>query len=117
MPVIKVWCLPKSTEDDLRNLHKSIVSAVVKIKELRLSNENDMTVLFPQDMMNYGLGQVIIIETSLFRKPERSVQVLQRLAKNIGEAIKNFYPDALIESSIESTTPEKEGFWTSSKSS
>ena len=47
MPVIKVWCLPVVDEMKLNELHKSIVRAVTGIPELELTDENDMTCLFP----------------------------------------------------------------------
>ena len=58
MPVIKVWCLPPGqTEDDLNNLHKLIVAAVVSVPEIDLESEDDMTCLFIPDLMKYGLGE------------------------------------------------------------
>ena len=86
MPVIKVWCLPQMTEEQLNKLHKNIVQAVVGITELGLKDESDMTCLFPPDMMSYGLGEEIVIEvTGLFEGPGRTKTVgndwHQRLGK------------------------------------
>lgn len=113
MPVIKVWCLPKSKEKKLNKLHKAIVDSVLSCSELKLKDEKDMTVLFPTDMMKYGLGTVIIVEVSLFKKQERTIIVIQKLAKALGESVYQLFPDAKVECSIESTDPKKEGFWTS----
>ena len=113
MPVIKVWCLPKETEENLRALHKTIVAAVVDVSELGLKDENDMTVLFPPDMMTYGLGQEVIIEISgLYEKPERTDEVLNRLAANVGASFKWLYPKAKIECFVATCDPRR-GFWTS----
>lgn len=115
MPVIKVWCLPQETEEKLRRLHKTIVAAVVDVPELGLRDENDMTVLFPTDMMTYGLGQEIVIEISVFEKPERTGEVLNVLAANVGGAFKWIYPNAKIEVSVDTFNP-KQGFWSSESS-
>lgn len=114
MPIIKVWCLPASqSEDGLRILHKTIVHAVVSVSKLGLKDQNDMTCLFPPDLMKYGLGEEIIIEVSgLFEKPERTGEVFQELAKNLGESVHALYPDAKVECFIQSFNPTQ-GFWTS----
>lgn len=117
MPVIKVWCLPSGqTEDDLNRLHQAIVAAVVSIRELGLKDQNDMTCLFPPDLMKYGLGEEIIVEIGgLFRKPERTPEVCQRLARNIGGVVKAFYHNAKIECFVTTIDP-LDGFWTSAES-
>jgi len=114
MPVIKVWCLPANqTEEKLNEVYQSIVSAVVGVSELGLKDQNDVTCLFVPDLMSYGLGDEIIVEIcGLFKKPERTEEVRQRLAKNVGVAIKNFYPDAKIECFVSNFNHES-GFWTS----
>lgn len=114
MPVIKVWCLPADqSEEKLNDLHQSIVSAVISIPELGLKDENDMTCLFVPDLMSYGLGEEIIVEISgLFEKPERTDEVRQRLAENVGSNVKKLYPDAKVECFVSSFNPIN-GFWTS----
>jgi hypothetical protein len=115
MPVIKIWCLPQSKESQLRKLHKAIVSAVVGITELGLTSENDMTVLFVPDMMKYGLGTEIIIEvTGLFPKPERTSGVIQKLAEQLGMAVRNLYPAAKVECFVQQFNPVV-GFWSSNE--
>jgi phenylpyruvate tautomerase PptA (4-oxalocrotonate tautomerase family) len=113
MPVIKVWCLPEQTEEQLQALHKNLVSAVVSVTELGLKDENEMTMLFPPDAMKYGLGSEIIVEvSSLFEGPKRTDEVRQKLAENIGRVIQNFFPDALVECFIYPFKPSQ-GFWSS----
>lgn len=98
MPVIKVWCLPKVGERKLNQIFKGIVSAVESVPELGLKGEKSMTVLFPTDMMKYGLGTEIIVEvTGLFVKPERTDEVRQRLAQAIGTTVKGLFPKARVE--------------------
>ena len=117
MPVIKVWCLPSGqTEDDLNRLHQAIVKAVVSVKELGLKDQNDMTCLFPPDLMKYGLGEEIIVEIGgLFQKPERTQEVRQQLAENVGKAVSELYPKAKTECFV-ATFDLSDGFWTSSES-
>jgi hypothetical protein len=111
MPVIKVWCLPQMEEAKLNELHQTIVAAVVGVEELGLKDENDMTCLFPPDMMKYGLGSEIIVEvTGLFEKPERTASVHERLAWHLGMAVQRLYPKATIECFIYPFNPAQ-GFW------
>lgn len=115
MPIIKLWCLPEMEEKKLNLIHQSIVGVIKSISEFGIKDEKDMTVLFPKDMMLYGLGTEIIIEvTGLFEKPERTYNVRQRLAKDLGEAIYKFFPEALVECFISSFNPDQ-GFWSSRK--
>jgi len=115
MPVVKVWCLPpKQTEDELNNLHKLIVAAVVSVPEIGLESKDDMTCLFIPDLMEYGLGEEIIVEISgLSRKFERTREVLQRLAKNTGEAVGKLYPKAKKVECFVTIMDPLGGFWTS----
>lgn len=111
MPVIKVWCLPKVGERKLNQVFKGIVSAVESISELGLKGEQSMTVLFPTDMMKYGLGTEIIVEvTGLFVKPERTDGVRQRLAQAIGIVIKEAFPKAMVECFV-FPFDLSQGFW------
>src|SRR3989338_8158119 len=111
MPVIKASCLPAQSEDDLRKLHKTIVGVVTGVTELGLKSEKGMTVLFPPDMMRYGLGEEVIIEvTGLFEKPERTNEVRQTLAHNLGTAIHELFPDAMEECFVYSFN-SAQGLW------
>jgi hypothetical protein len=112
MPVIKVWCLPKLSERKLNGVFKGIVSAVESVPELGLKGEKSMTVLFPTDAMKYGLGTEIIVEvTGLFVKPERTDEVRQRLAEEIGTTVKGLFPKAMVECFVFPFDPTQ-GFWT-----
>jgi hypothetical protein len=112
MPVIKIWCLPECAEEKLTQIFKSIVSAVEGVPELGLKGERSMTVLFPKDMMEYGLGTEIIIEvTGLVDKPERTREVRNRLAEQLGQVIKSNFPKAMVECYVYPFNPSL-GFWT-----
>jgi hypothetical protein len=118
MPVIKVWCLSpmRDMEDKLRKLYEAIVAAVVEIPELGLKDGRDMTVLFPSDMMQFGLGKDIVVEVDgLFVKPERTREVRQALALSLVDTIWNWDRTQTIqnvECFVRSFDPAKEGFAT-----
>ena len=113
MPVIKVWCLPQMTEEQMNKLHKNIVQAVVGITELGLKDESDMTCLFPPDMMSYGLGEEIAIEvTGLFEGPGRTKTVGERLASALGETVCTIFPKAHVQCLVNEPNPEQV-FWSS----
>jgi len=117
MPIIKLWCLPAGqSEDDLRKVHKAVVAAVVAVPELGLTDETQMTCLFPPDLMTYGLGEEIIVEISgLFDKPERTPEVRQQLAQGVGSAVYLLYPNAKVECFVQTFDPAQ-GFWVSKPS-
>jgi len=109
MPVIKVWCLPDIGESRLNVLHQELVRAVTSVSELGVKTENDMTCLFPSDMMKYGLGTEIIIEvTGLYEKPERTEAVRQRLAEALVGAVWGQFPETdLIECFVNPFNPSQ----------
>ncbi len=112
MPVIKVMCLPKLSEPELNGVFRGVISAVESVPELGLKGERSMTVLFPTDMMEYGLGTDIIVEvTGLFVKSERTDEVRQRLAQAIGTTVKGLFPKAMVECFVFPFDPTQ-GFWT-----
>ena len=102
MPVIKVWCLPADlSEERLRELHKAIVGAAVRVHELGLRGEDDMVTLFPKDMMSYGLGTEIVIEvTELCETPESTDEVRKKFARHLVSIVKVMFPNAQVMSYI-----------------
>lgn len=111
-PVIKVWCLPKMTEDQLRQLHAEIVAAAMKVRGLDLRDENDLVCLFPSDMMTYGLGEEIIIDVTFVRYPQTANAMMrqQQLAQALGEMMHKMFPKAYIECHIH-LFDAGNGFW------
>jgi hypothetical protein len=116
MPQITVWCLPPDlTEERLRELHKRIVAAAVSIMELGLNGEQDFLTVFPPDMMKYGAGTEIMVQVSeLWEKPERTPEVRNRLARALGEGVKEMFPEALVAVRLDPPfDPKRDGFWAS----
>ena len=98
MPIVKVWCLPADlTENQLRDIHKSIVAAAVSVKELGIIDEKSMTTLFPKDMMGYGLGTEIIIEVTSRQFNEHGPKTRNHFAQALVEAVQKFFPKAMVE--------------------
>jgi hypothetical protein len=62
-PVVKVWCLPHSLgEEKLNEIFRDIVTSFTVEPRLNVEGERDLVVLFPSDLMSYGLGTEVIIE-------------------------------------------------------
>ena len=62
--------------------------------------------------MIYGLGEEIIVEvTGLFMKPERTLEVRKRLAKSIGQRVKELYPNSMVEVLVYSFNQEISSYW------
>jgi phenylpyruvate tautomerase PptA (4-oxalocrotonate tautomerase family) len=111
MPIIKVWCLPKNIpEERLKILCEAIIAAVESIPELGFAGKNDVTVLFPSDRMEWGLGEEIIAEVGIFNKPERTEEVRAKLAEKIGQLLHGYFPSAKIECFIH-PLERSSGFW------
>jgi len=115
MLIIKVWCLPVQSEEDFRNLHNKLVNALVGMKKLNLKGEKDMIVLFPADLMKYGLGEVIIVEVFGFDKELLIVEndVSQQVAEELGLAVSALYPEADVMCSVYNNFDPMFGYWTS----
>ncbi|MDP2655874.1 MAG: hypothetical protein Q8P17_05205 [bacterium] len=112
-PVIKVWCLPKMTEEALEKLYRSIGATVIRIKELGLNDESDIICLFPSDMMTYGIGEEIVVEvTGIFGGPRLTEIVQARVAKALGKTVLAIFPKARIEVFVYPLEP-KQGWWDS----
>ena len=114
MIVVKVWCLPPGqSEGDLNCLHKAIVRAAVSVSDLCLQDENDMVCLLPPDLMEYGLGEEIIVEIDgLPNIPRKNLTVREQLAKRVGKSVLELYPKAKIKCSAREFNPS-DGVWTS----
>jgi hypothetical protein len=98
MLTIKSWCLSNNlSEEELNDLHNSIVKAVASVSEIGVNNESDMLNLFPSDMMNYGLGSEVVIEITGFpRKIDCGKSVRDKLAKAVGVAVKKNIREATL---------------------
>jgi hypothetical protein len=66
-PVIKVWCLPDNlSQERLENLMRKVLRMMSSAPATNIKEENDFLILFPRDMMTFGLGSEILIEATNF---------------------------------------------------
>ncbi|MDO8565171.1 MAG: hypothetical protein Q7R67_00900 [bacterium] len=89
--------MPHQEEEQLRQLQQALVDSLVGVSTLGLKDEKDVTVLFPPDSMQYGLGTEIIVEITLYAKPERTAAVLDTVAGRLGATVFLQYPHARVE--------------------
>ncbi|PID52219.1 MAG: hypothetical protein CR972_02965 [Candidatus Moraniibacteriota bacterium] len=109
MLTVKTWCLPADlTEEQLQELHNAIVCAVTSVPETRVSSENDMLNLFPEDKMRYGLGTEILVEITgcTCSHPAR-----MKLMQAVGKVVKSLFPQAHV--TCTATSIEFFGSWSS----
>ena len=92
-PTIKVWPVPRLTEDQLKALFLSIVQTCMEFKQLHVQNENDIIVGFPQDAMEFGLGVDLVVEIGIPRCLVllREEPIYPEIAVEIGLTIKEFF--------------------------
>lgn len=117
MLVIKVWCLPRFEEAQLKQLHRSLVEAVVGIPKFGVKDEKGMVCLFPSDMMQYGLGEEIIVEVTGVKEMwlGNDTESWHQLAARIGYAVREHLPEAHIECFVYGFRPTN-GYWSSENS-
>jgi len=97
MPILKIYGLPNTPNvlARLPTLTRRIQDNVADVPELGVTPEQ-VTVLYPADLMKQGLGEELIAESvGLFDKPERDHNVLQRLATAVKDALMEFARDNL----------------------
>ncbi len=115
MPVINVWCLPKTSELNARKVHLALVGSILSIKELEIEDERDITTNFFTADITYGFASEIGVSISgLFKGPKRTEKVRQRLAEEVGTCVKKMYPMSKVECIVDPFI-KPEGFWSSEK--
>ena len=98
--MVKVWCLPANiTEERLREIHQKLVTVATGIRGLHVRDEKGMCVVFPKDMMLYGLGEEIIVEVSNigFGAIENYVGLM---ADSFAQAVKEFFPGSHVQCQV-----------------
>lgn len=99
MPVIKVWCLPPQSEDQLKAIFDSIIEAMVSVPGFNFQGMTDTTVLFPSDMMKFGIGTDICIEagSQAFAPSKVGQEERNAFAQAMVNAVAKHFPNAEIE--------------------
>lgn len=111
MPVITIWNAPQKDKARLKSAQNYIKEKVFVLGNLRLTSEDEITVLFPQNILTTDEGRDIIVCVSgLFYKPERSKPVLDALAQLITIAVSNNFRGARVECFVEVFDQHRSGF-------
>ncbi len=114
---IKVWCLPKESEERLKMLFYVLVRSLVTVPELCIKSERDVLINFPTDAMQFGLGTEIMVEVSgIDKNLALTPRVRSEVAKMLGLIIESWYPDAITTVRMDPpVSMELDGGWTSKK--
>lgn len=114
MPILNVQGIPGTImPTKLNDILKGLQSAVAGVEELGLINEQ-VTVFFPPDLLQDGLGEEIIIEIKgLFGKTEHTNEVRNKLCAKVGQVAKTFFPEAFVEVIIDVPYNAEWGYWKS----
>ena len=116
MPIIFVYGIPDEFDEEKieKQFLPSLVEAATSVKELDLQADQ-VSVFFPPDKVKNGLGEEIMIFVGgLFEKPERTEQVRNHLAQNLGRTAKHYFPESLIECFI-GRFDIRQGFYSSTE--
>lgn len=97
MPIVKVWGLPQQSEYQLNQLCNEIIQTILKVHERGFKENTDITVLFPPDSMMEGLGKEILVEITLYARPERTTEALDLMTSRIGTIVHLRYKRARVE--------------------
>lgn len=86
-------------EERIKEIFDNIVCVVVDAKLYGVVNQSNFIVLFPPDLMRYGLGSEIHIEVSnLNAKDIRETR--SRLHNYLVECLRYFFPDAHVQCDV-----------------
>ncbi|MFA4998871.1 MAG: hypothetical protein WC514_02520 [Candidatus Paceibacterota bacterium] len=100
--LLKVWCLPaEMQEGDFQSLFQELLSALKNVSDKIVRNEKDVTILFPTDRMQWGLGQDIVAEADclFYSSSVESVDHVRiDLAEKIAHTLKKRFPKATVRS-------------------
>ena len=98
MPIVTVFGISEDTDPTiLGNLIFAIQNKIAGVKELHLLS-NQVTVFFPRDNYQPGLEEEVCVFVAIYAKPERTDEVIHKMAENIQRTIKrDFFPESLVE--------------------
>jgi len=113
MPILLIYGIPeKVSQASLVTISKDLIEVITSFKELNLKEE-DIKVFFPADKMKRARGEkIVIFVRGLFKKPERTQIVKEKLAlslvgKMATKSLAEFSASIKAECFIEPFDPEK----------
>lgn len=117
MPVITIHLIPPGTNQAaLKQLVLDLQQVIVGMPELHLT-ENDLTVCMPADILAWGVGvDMPVLIDGLFKKDERTPEVLERLWEGIGTVVATFARQYVPQCTKVEVIPSdydqnRDGFW------
>ena len=88
MPIIRVFGLSSKIDiGDLNELRDEICKAVLRIKELKIPNSKEITTHFLSELAWHHPSEITAEVRLLYKKPDRTKAVQDRLSKAIAEGI------------------------------
>ena len=111
MPVIFVHGTPANVAGHtLEKVLEGLQRAVASIEELKITKDQ-VTVFFPPDRVEKGLGEeLIVMIEGLYARPERTAGVLNRLAQKCAQVVHEHFRSALVECFVQ-TVDQAAGTW------
>jgi hypothetical protein len=93
MPVIFVYGIPTTTDSHtLESLLDALRKTAASVEELHIT-KNDVSVFFPKDLVEEGLGEeIILFIEGLLDKPERTATVRKTFAQALANCTGRFFP-------------------------
>lgn len=114
MPIVRVTRLVRDQSDTkISELKKEIIETIIKVENISLEDKTDILVSFPHECSAVFEGEqeeVIVEIFGLFNKQERTKEVVDKLAYNIGQLVEGYFPSARVQCMVEMIDPTK-GFY------
>ena len=102
MPIVTVLGVPETASDlTLSRLFHDIKREIASVEELGLT-EKQVSVFFPRDLgestrCSFNSNEVCVL-IAIYAKPERSDEVIHRMAERLQKRLKNnYFQDSLVE--------------------
>lgn len=113
MIVVKVWGLPMLGGNKLKEIFKEVVESLSSVWDTGVQNERDVLILFPTDMMVYGLGMEVLVEIDGHSTNHLTVSQEELVTGGVGRVIKKHVPDANVAVVISTFNERNRAMWAS----
>lgn len=100
-PVIKVWCLPKLSEEELQQLFVQIRDTLKVVEGSGVKDDESLLVLMPPDSMSFGLGTEILVEATIPLVGNTNLNGGDLLENAVAGALLNFFSDRFQVASVQ----------------
>lgn len=91
MPVVIIYGVPQTYKlEELEKLIPDIQLVIEGVEGLNVSAHH-VSIFFPLDRVEKGLGEKVVVFINIHEKPTRTTETLAEMSKRVGERIKKFY--------------------------